>query len=87
LRVERPNRRLRLESSPRPECESERLRDLLTADKREEIFAIEIIVYAKPLTSLGTTRSIIYRLANFKLEAVSSRNGKNRTQRCVTAFA
>jgi hypothetical protein len=67
LRVERPNRRLRLKSSPRPERESERLRDLLTADKREEIFAIEIIVYAEPLTSFGTMRSIIYRLA--KLQA------------------
>jgi len=69
LRVERPNRRLRLKSSPRPEreSESERLRDLLTADKREEIFAIEIIVYAEPLTSFGTMRSIIYRLE--KLQA------------------
>jgi hypothetical protein len=64
---ERPNRRLRLESLPRPKRECDLLRDLRIADKREEIFAIEIIVYAKPLTSLGTTRSIIYRLA--KLQA------------------
>jgi len=57
LRVERPNRRLRLESLPRQECECDLLLDLLTADKPGMIFAIETIVYANPWTSLGTTRS------------------------------